>query len=215
MFDRKLQVFLCHSSIDKPIVRELYYRLLAEGWIDPWLDEMKLIPGQDWDLEIEKAVESADVVIACLSNNSISKDGYIQKELKKVLDIAERKPEGEIYVIPLRLDDCRLPRKMKSLHYLDYFPYEDQEINILKLFKALKRSYYAYNEELEKRNQELSEVAKRLQKQLEEIELLHYALRMQSEEIMDENKKLWEGQRIAKRLKSRTIRSLYKLPKGE
>jgi len=45
---RKLRVFLCHSSQDKPIVRELYQRLLAEGWIDPWLDEEKLFPGQDW-----------------------------------------------------------------------------------------------------------------------------------------------------------------------
>ncbi len=40
--DRKLRVFLCHSSQDKPIVRELYQRLNAEGWIDPWLDEENL-----------------------------------------------------------------------------------------------------------------------------------------------------------------------------
>jgi len=39
---RKLRVFLCHSSQDKPIVRELYQRLLAKGWIDSWLDEEKL-----------------------------------------------------------------------------------------------------------------------------------------------------------------------------
>jgi len=39
---RKLRVFLCHASQDKPIVRELYQRLFAEGWIDPWLDEEKL-----------------------------------------------------------------------------------------------------------------------------------------------------------------------------
>ncbi|NOT03258.1 MAG: toll/interleukin-1 receptor domain-containing protein [Anaerolineales bacterium] len=39
---RKLRVFLCHSSQDKPIVRELYQRLNAEGWIDTWLDEEKL-----------------------------------------------------------------------------------------------------------------------------------------------------------------------------
>ena len=39
--DRKLRVFLCHASQDKPVVRELYQRLLAESWIDPWLDEEK------------------------------------------------------------------------------------------------------------------------------------------------------------------------------
>jgi hypothetical protein len=40
--------FLCHASQDKPIVRELYQRLLAEGWIDPWLDEEKLLPGSSF-----------------------------------------------------------------------------------------------------------------------------------------------------------------------
>ena len=49
--NRKLKVFLCHSSDDKPAVRDLYQRLKSEGWIDPWLDEEKLYPGQDWDYE--------------------------------------------------------------------------------------------------------------------------------------------------------------------
>ncbi len=52
---RKLRVFLCHSSGDKPAVRELYCRLCADG-IDAWLDEKEPVPGQEWRLEIEKAV---------------------------------------------------------------------------------------------------------------------------------------------------------------
>jgi hypothetical protein len=31
---RRLRVFLCHSLQDKPIVREIYQRLNAEGWIE-------------------------------------------------------------------------------------------------------------------------------------------------------------------------------------
>jgi len=38
----KIRVFFCHTSQDKPVVRELYQRLFGEGWIDPWLDEKKL-----------------------------------------------------------------------------------------------------------------------------------------------------------------------------
>ena len=38
---------------DKPTVRELYKRLVAEG-IDAWLDEKKLLAGQDWELEIRR-----------------------------------------------------------------------------------------------------------------------------------------------------------------
>lgn len=134
---RKLRVFLCHASQDKPVVRELYQRLLAEGWIDPWLDQEKLLPGQDWDLEIEKAVESADAVIACLSSRSVSKEGYIQKELRFVLDIALEKPEGAIFVIPLRLDECEVPRRLRSWQYADYFP-ENRDSAYGRLIASLK-----------------------------------------------------------------------------
>lgn len=119
---RPLRVFLCHSSGDKPIVRDLYQKLIAEGWIDVWLDEQKLLPGMDWNLEIEKAVEASDVIMVCLSSNSVTKEGYVQRELRYVLDIALEKPEGTIFVIPLRLDNCEPPRRLRAWHYVDYFP---------------------------------------------------------------------------------------------
>lgn len=71
---RILRIFLCHSSGDKPKVRDLYERLLAEGF-DPWLDEEKLLPGQKWKTEIPKAVRASDVVIVCLSRSAVNKAG--------------------------------------------------------------------------------------------------------------------------------------------
>jgi tetratricopeptide (TPR) repeat protein len=139
--NRKLRVFLCHASQDKSVVGELCQRLLAEGWIDPWLDEEKLLPGQDWDLEIEKAVEASDAVIVCLSNNSVTKEGYVQKELRNVFDIALEKPEGAIFIIPLRLDDCSIPRRLKNLQYVDYFPDDQQDFVFKRLLKSLDERY--------------------------------------------------------------------------
>lgn len=128
MLDRKLSVFLCHSSQDKPIVRGLYQRLLTEGWIDPWLDEEKLLPGMDWDEEIQKAVEASDSVLVCLSSNSVKKTGYVQKELRFVLDFALYQPLDEtIFIIPIRLDDCPVPRVLQSRQYADYYPAEQTE----------------------------------------------------------------------------------------
>lgn len=135
---RKLRVFLCHASQDKTIVRELYQRLNAEGWIDPWLDEEKLLPGQDWDLEIGKAVESADVIIVCLSSTSISKEGYVQKEIKTALNVALFMPEESIYIVPLRLNDCSIPRNLRSIQYVDFFPNERKERMYVRLFQSLK-----------------------------------------------------------------------------
>ncbi len=102
----RLRVFLCHSSSDKPKIRELYQRLRADG-VAPWLDEEHLLPGQDWHLEITKAVRSSHVVIVCLSSTAISKTGYVQKEIKHALDVADEQPEGTIFLIPLKLSRCQ------------------------------------------------------------------------------------------------------------
>ena len=134
----KLCVFLCHASQDKPVVRELYQRLLTESWIDPWLDEERLLPGQDWNLEIEKAVESSDAVIVCVSSVSVAKEGYVQKELRRVLNSALEKLEGAIFVLPVRLDDCDYPRQLRDKQFIDYFPESKRDAAYEKLKLRLK-----------------------------------------------------------------------------
>jgi hypothetical protein len=135
---RPLRVFLCHAKEDKPVVRDLYHQLTAKGWMDVWLDVEKLLPGQEWDIEIEKAVEQADVVIVCLSNKSVDKEGYVQKELRFVLNIADEKPEGTIFVVPLRLDDCAVPRRIRAWQYVDYFPKDNQKWAYQRLIESLE-----------------------------------------------------------------------------
>jgi formylglycine-generating enzyme required for sulfatase activity len=130
---RKLKVFLCHASQDKPKVRELYQRLIAEPWIDPWLDVEKLLPGQDWNLEIEKALRAADMIIVCLSKESVSKEGYVQREFRRAVSYAEEKPEGTTYIIPLRLDDCETPIKFQQWQWVDYSAMDAWEKLILVL----------------------------------------------------------------------------------
>jgi formylglycine-generating enzyme required for sulfatase activity len=135
---RSLRVFLCHSSNDKPAVRELYQRLSAEGWMDVWFDEEKLLPGQDWDYEIDKALDNSDAVIVTLSTGSVSKEGYVQKELRFALDIALEKPEGTIFILPVRLDDCERPRRLRAIQGIDYFPPEQRELAYARLQRSLE-----------------------------------------------------------------------------
>jgi formylglycine-generating enzyme required for sulfatase activity len=130
---RPLRVFLCHASTDKPAVRDLYQRLCADG-LQPWLDEEDLLPGQDWPLEIPKAVRAADVVIVCLSRASISKTGYVQEELKLALDAADQQPEGAIFLIPLKLEDCDIPTRLRRWQWVNFF----EEKGYDKLMRALR-----------------------------------------------------------------------------
>jgi len=135
---RPLRVFLCHSSSDKPTVRELYQKLSAEGWMDVWLDEEKLLPGQDWDYEIDRALDKSDAVIVTLSTDSVSKEGYVQKELRFALDIALEKPEGTIFILPVRLDDCERPRRLRPIQGIDYFPLERRVAAYARLRQSLE-----------------------------------------------------------------------------
>jgi DNA-binding winged helix-turn-helix (wHTH) protein len=128
-----LRVFLCHASNDKTIVRELYERLVVDG-IDPWLDEESLLPGQDWPREIQRAVRSADIVIVCLSNKSTTKSGFVQTEIKYALDIADEQPEGKIFLIPLKLEECIVPDRLRHLHWVNFF----EERGYQRLLGALK-----------------------------------------------------------------------------
>jgi formylglycine-generating enzyme required for sulfatase activity len=113
-------VFVCHASDDKAQVRELCRRLREDGF-EPWLDEERLLPGQDWEIEISAAVRSCDAVIVCLSIASVGKVGYLQKELRLVLDVAEYQPEGRIFVVPVRLEECTLPVRLRRWQYADLF----------------------------------------------------------------------------------------------
>jgi|GEM_PF-2819098 len=116
---KKTLVFLSHANEDKPAVRRLCNRLKGDGF-DPWLDEERLLPGQDWHLEIEQAMRKSDVLLLCFSEKSVSKEGYIQREYKKAMIFQEEKPGGTIFVIPVRLDECQIPFFLRELQFVDF-----------------------------------------------------------------------------------------------
>jgi hypothetical protein len=126
---RPLKVFLCHASADKTAVRELYQRLTKDA-IDAWLDKEKLLPGQDWEMEIRKAVREADVVVVCLSKQ-FNQAGFRQKEVRFALDTAMEQPEGEIFIIPARLEECDNLESLRKWQWVDLF--EESGYKRLKL----------------------------------------------------------------------------------
>ena len=124
----EFQIFLAHANEDKPQVRELY-RQLQEAGYRPSLDEADLIPGQQWRDAIPKAIKRSDLFVACLSERSIAKRGYVQREFRLALNCLAERPVGEIYLIPLKLDDCTIPDlrreefgvALQDLQWLDYW----------------------------------------------------------------------------------------------
>ncbi|GCA72415.1 serine/threonine-protein kinase pkn1 [Microcystis aeruginosa NIES-2519] len=124
----EIQIFLAHASEDKPAVLALHERLKQAGY-KPWLDKKDLIPGQNWRSVIPKAIADSQLFIACLSQRSISKQGFVQREFKMALNQYADRPPNSIYLIPLRLDECDIPDlrqeeyglNLRDLHWLDYW----------------------------------------------------------------------------------------------
>jgi hypothetical protein len=130
------RVFLAYVDEDYSRIRPLYDRLLAAGF-DPWLDKRKLLAGQDWPRCIERAISVADFFIPCYSRRARTKRGQFQKEVRQALECAAKMPLDDCFVMPVRLEDCIVPRRLRSeIQYVDLFP--DWQAGAEKVVKAIE-----------------------------------------------------------------------------
>ena len=116
---KRPRVFLSYSSKDRERVRPIYQALRVAG-LDPWLDTEDLLPGQDWGHEIRKAVTSSDFIVVFFSENA-TRPGYVQKEIRIALDVADSRAAGEVFLIPVRLDAVEVPDRVRQYQWLDLF----------------------------------------------------------------------------------------------
>jgi TIR domain len=127
------RVFLAYANEDRASVKKLCTELHRAGF-DPWMDEEKLLPGQNWPRAIEQAIELADYVVLCFSAQSVDKRGYFQLELRYALDVASCVPLDEIFLMPVRLSECTVPLQIaRRTQYIDLFPDWDMGVKALML----------------------------------------------------------------------------------
>lgn len=136
---KKLIPFLSYSKINKTPARDFAEKLKSEGWIDPWFDEEDILPGQVWEETVTTGVRNSHAVIILLSTAAVTSEGFFHREIKLALDTAAEKPEGTIFIIPIRLNDCEVPAMLQKYQYIDYFGGEEQKERVYtSLIAALK-----------------------------------------------------------------------------
>lgn len=113
-------IFLSYVSEDRDRVTPFYDLLESHGY-NPWMDCKKLLGGQNWDYEIKTALERSDLVALFVSRNSVDKNGYAQREIKMAVERYEEKVTGEIYIIPIQLDEGDFPRLLKGIQFIKAF----------------------------------------------------------------------------------------------
>jgi hypothetical protein len=131
------QVFVAYVKEDAVAAERLYDDLEAAGF-SPWMDVRKLLPGQNWPRALEAAIDDSDFFLACYSQHSVNKKGGFQAEIRYAIDCARQVPLDEIFVVPLRLNRCPVPRTIqRECHYVDLFP--DWPGGIRRLVTMLRR----------------------------------------------------------------------------
>jgi hypothetical protein len=130
-------VFLAYVTEDADAAARLC-DALESGGFSVWMDVRKLLPGQNWPRAIENAIETSDFFVPCFSTSSVNKRGGFQAEVRYALDCARRTPLDDIFIAPVRLDDCRVPRSIqRELQYVDLFP--DWQRGVRRLAQILRR----------------------------------------------------------------------------
>jgi hypothetical protein len=121
MIKKPIKIFLNYAKEDSKDAERIY-KFLTKKDFDVWYSKYSLLAGQNWKQEIQKAIRDCNFFIALISSDSISKTGYVQKELKVALDYLDEMPEGKIFIIPVRLDDSKLTHeKLNNLHWVNLF----------------------------------------------------------------------------------------------
>ncbi len=116
------RVFLAYALEDRQAVRAIFRFLRRQGF-DPWMDSECLLPGQNWPRAIERAVELADYVVPCFSKVACRKRGHFQTEVRMALEYGQRLPLDAVYLVPVRLEECSVPRRIQQqTQYTDLFP---------------------------------------------------------------------------------------------
>ena len=126
-------VFMCHSSVDKPIVRKINVELKEAG-LRTWLDEEQIRPGQQWQVELENQIEK--VRSACVFVGEGGVGPWQNAEIRAFLTQFVRRG---CLVVPVLLPNAptvpKLPIFLQEMMWADLR--QDYTLQLARLIGAL------------------------------------------------------------------------------
>jgi hypothetical protein len=138
--------FISYVREDSHEVDKLQRTLEAAG-VSVWRDTADLWPGENWRVKIRRAItDDALAFIACFSSRSVARrKSYQNEELVLAIEQLRQRQPDDIWLIPVRLDDCDIPdldlgggQTLGSIQRVDLFGAE-REIAIERLVTAVVR----------------------------------------------------------------------------
>lgn len=128
-------IFLSHTSVDKPFVRQLRDDLLAHGVENVWFDEAEIEIGDSLTKKIEEGMACSRYIGIVLSQKSIDAP-WVQKELE--IAINREINQDEVVLLPLLYEECELPVFLSGKLYADFTDPEQYNDMLSKLLRRLR-----------------------------------------------------------------------------
>lgn len=104
-------IFFSYSRDNSEFVLNLAKELRNAG-ANIWLDQLDIKPGTRWDSSIEKALASSKTLLVILSKSSV--------DSHNVMDEVSYALEEKKTVVPVLLEPCDIPFRLKRLQYADF-----------------------------------------------------------------------------------------------
>jgi CheY-like chemotaxis protein len=138
----RARIFLSYVREDELAVKAIHQALSSVGFV-PWIDKKEIPGGTPWKEEISRAIKESDFFVVCISKRSFGQQGFFQREIKEALEILDEMPSGQIYLVPVRLEDFEITHlRIKDLQWVDIFelpPAAGSQGGFHDLVRAIKR----------------------------------------------------------------------------
>jgi hypothetical protein len=126
------RIYLAHSSLDKPLVRQVHDDLKRLGH-NPWLDENEIEIGDSIPVSLQVALDHSDYIIVFLSPNSIMSKWVEIEWVSKFWQEIDHKKK---FILPAMIEDCQIPPFLVSRKYADFrTDYNSALADVLKAIK--------------------------------------------------------------------------------
>jgi hypothetical protein len=119
-------IFFSYSRDNSEFVLNLA-KELREAGAKVWLDQLDISPGSRWDKSIESALEKSSTLLVVLSKSSVASHN-VMDEVSYALE------EGKT-VVPILLEECDIPFRLRRLQFADFST--SHKTGISTLTKAL------------------------------------------------------------------------------
>lgn len=106
-----MATFVSYARPDAPFALRLAADLRAAA-VEVWLDQLDIQPGEPWDQAVEQALKRCDSLLVVLSPRAV--------DSRPVMDEVSYALETNKRIVPVVVERCELPFRLRRLHYTDF-----------------------------------------------------------------------------------------------